>query len=499
MPSPEDVESIALAELPRTRASHELARVDSKATVDVYPLASGSTSRNASNPDVAVEDDDTAQLNESSLAPVDGGWRAWSFLIAAFVVELAIWGFPNAFGVFLEAYLRDTSLVNQPHAMSLLPLAGTLSSGIIFCTGALTYPLSTRYPYYRRHAMWIGVVVCWAALFGASFAKKLCVSELVFFQGVLYALGASILYAPAMSYMAEWFARRRGLASGVIDAGTAAGGLIFPLFLPQVIEAHGTALTLRYISYGFLATMIPTLAMIKPRLPERRAALRGPGPRASTDKSWMTSGQFWLVVVANTVQGFAYFLPGVWLPTYASALNISASKASLTVAILNGASLLSRLALGTLSDYFAPWLLAAITLSTASLATFIFWGVIGHALAGLLVFGLSFGIVAGGWTSLWTGFLRPVVKEDRNLYMTLMGILMCTRGLGNVLSTPLATALSSGSGINATAAVHTGFAVAGGKYKDMIVYVGTCFAAAAVIAAVGLGREMIVKRRLAEQ
>lgn len=77
---------------------------------------------------------------------------------------------------------------------------------------------------------------------------------------------------------------------------------------------------------------------------------------------------------------------------------------------LTGASLLSRLALGTLSDYFAPWLLAAITLSTASLATFILWGVIGHALAGLLVFGLSYGIVAGGWTSLWTGFLRPVVS-----------------------------------------------------------------------------------------
>ncbi|KZV73163.1 hypothetical protein PENSPDRAFT_663195 [Peniophora sp. CONT] len=91
-------------------------------------------------------------------------------------------------------------------------------------------------------------------------------------------------------------------------------------------------------------------------------------------------------------------------------------------------------------------------------------------------------------------------EEDRSLYMTLMGILMCTRGLGNVLSTPLATALSSGgSGFNATAAVHTGFAVAGGKYKDMIVYVGSCFAAAAVIAVVGLGREWVVKKRATGQ
>ena len=84
------------------------------------------------------------------------------------------------------------------------------------------------------------------------------------------------------------------------------------------------------------------------------------------------------------------------------------------MSLASGASLLSRLALGTLSDYFASWLLAAITLTTASLTTFIFWGVIGHELAGLLVYGFSFGIVAGGWTSLWTGFLRPIVSKYRH-------------------------------------------------------------------------------------
>ena len=72
------------------------------------------------------------------------------------------------------------------------------------------------------------------------------------------------------------------------------------------------------------------------------------------------------------------------------------------------------MALGTLSDYFASWLLAAITLTTASLTTFVFWGAIGHELAGLLVYGFSFGIVAGGWTSLWTGFLRPIVSKYRH-------------------------------------------------------------------------------------
>ncbi|EEC00060.1 hypothetical protein MPER_00081, partial [Moniliophthora perniciosa FA553] len=38
--------------------------------------------------------------------------------------------------------------------------------------------------------------------------------------------------------MSEWFVCRRGLANGVISAGTAAGGLIFPLFLPLLISSQ---------------------------------------------------------------------------------------------------------------------------------------------------------------------------------------------------------------------------------------------------------------------
>lgn len=88
----------------------------------------------------------------SSLAPVDGGSAAWSFvgfvlsvrihdtnplqLLSAFLVETIVWGFPNAFGSFLDAYLKDTTYSTQKHANLLLPLIGTLSSGIIYCSGS---------------------------------------------------------------------------------------------------------------------------------------------------------------------------------------------------------------------------------------------------------------------------------------------------------------------------------------------------------------------------
>ena len=61
-------------------------------------------------------------------------------LAGASFVEGVVWGFSNAFGLFLEAYLGDPKFASQPHAASLLPLIGPLSSGIIHCSGV--YPRS---------------------------------------------------------------------------------------------------------------------------------------------------------------------------------------------------------------------------------------------------------------------------------------------------------------------------------------------------------------------
>lgn len=59
-------------------------------------------------------------------------------LAAAFVVEGIVWGFPKAFGVLLDVYMQNPTFANQPHASSLLPLIGTFSNGIIYCSGALS-------------------------------------------------------------------------------------------------------------------------------------------------------------------------------------------------------------------------------------------------------------------------------------------------------------------------------------------------------------------------
>lgn len=60
-------------------------------------------------------------------------------LVAAFLVESFVWGFPNAYGAFLVAYLKDPGFSSQKHAISLLPLVGPLASGIMYCASTSSY------------------------------------------------------------------------------------------------------------------------------------------------------------------------------------------------------------------------------------------------------------------------------------------------------------------------------------------------------------------------
>ncbi|EPQ51106.1 MFS general substrate transporter [Gloeophyllum trabeum ATCC 11539] len=398
-------------------------------------------------------------INGTTLAPVDRGFGAWSFLVAAFFVQAIVWGFPNSSGVFLASYLNDPRFNLQKDSSSLLPFVGTLSSGIIYCSGKVI-PSSV-------------------------------VNQLIILQGVIYAIGGSLLWHPCISYMSEWFVARRGLANGMMFAGTSIAGLFLPLILPSLLNRFGAPSTLRILSIVILGMLIPLLPFVKGRLPESR--VHGPNARL-TDWSWTRNRVFWLVLAVNTIQGFAYFVPIIWLPTFAMGLRVNGTDSALPVALLNGGSVFGRLVLGILADRYNPWVLGSMTCISISLATFVLWGVLSDNIAALITYGIAYGGLAGGWSSLWTGFIRPIAKDDPTLSTYIYGLLMFSRGFGNVVSTPISTSLSRGYPPNAMNG-KTGFDVAGGRFEKMIVYVGTCFASAAVVALAGWAVEKSGPRR----
>ena len=141
-------------------------------------------------------------------------------------------------------------------------------------------------------------------------------------------MSVALLYAPCISFMAEWFVARRGLANGTIfcgnspsflysspdsshSTGTAVGGLILPIVQPKLISAYGTSATLRILGIAMAVILVPLLPFLKGRLPNIRQA-HGPTPRL---KHPLLSFGFIMLMLVNTLQSLAYFVPLVWLPS----------------------------------------------------------------------------------------------------------------------------------------------------------------------------------------
>ena len=95
--------------------------------------------------------------------------------------------------------------------------------------------------------------------------------------------------------------------------GAALGGVILPLVLPPLISSYGPQKALRFLAITFTSLLVPALPFVKGRLPELRSRVTGPGPRG-TARGWLRQKIFWLTIGINTLQGFGYFVPILWLP-----------------------------------------------------------------------------------------------------------------------------------------------------------------------------------------
>jgi MFS family permease len=120
-----------------------------------------------------------------------------------------------------------------------------------------------------------------------------------------------MLYNPSIYYMSEWFVARRGLALGVIYAGTATGGLFLPLILPNLIDKYGPDKTLRIFSVVSFVALVPFLPFLKGRLPAAKAYAPTSARNAAASAgvmTWMRDSNFQLLMIANTLQGFGKFV-----------------------------------------------------------------------------------------------------------------------------------------------------------------------------------------------
>lgn len=101
----------------------------------------------------------------------------------------------------------------------------------MYTIGIFLFPVYQKWPRLRNMSPYAGLLIIAAALIAASFASK--VWHLILTQGVLYALGGSMVYYPTMLFLDEWFIRRKGFAFGIMWVSS----LLFTNRLPEATKS----------------------------------------------------------------------------------------------------------------------------------------------------------------------------------------------------------------------------------------------------------------------
>ncbi|KAI0635227.1 MFS general substrate transporter [Trametes polyzona] len=414
------------------------------------------------------------------LAPLDRGVRAWTFCACGFVVEMMVWGFLFSYGIFQEYYTSHPPFNTSSQVA--IAAVGTVGLGIQYGEVLFLSVLFRKYPDYMRPAMWCALVLYFVCLVGSSFATK--VWQLILLQGVGLGFSGGFMYLPVMILLPQWFSERRGLAGGIIFAGTGVGGFVFPFMLNTLLNNVGLRWTLRI--WAIMTCVSTGIAFfgVRPRVPiaKYRDGQRRPlAPRMESFKSPL----FLSFSLTCLIQGLSYFPVSLYIASFTQTL-ATPLAATVALALFNSAGVVGQVALGYLTDRVPyPWVMCASALGSA-LAAFFLWGfAAGPAL--IYPFAVVFGALSGGFSSVWPNAAVDCAgRSPENADITYAGTALF-KGVSAVVG-PIVSGLllEAGKGSGSGSLGH-GFGRAG--YGAVEIFVGSC------ALATGLGSIVVASTR----
>ncbi|KAI1477812.1 major facilitator superfamily domain-containing protein [Daldinia eschscholtzii] len=367
------------------------------------------------------------------LKPVDRGRDAWTVLIAGVVFEAMFWGFPMCFGVFQNYY---SDLPEFKGDTANIPMIGTLAQALYYLGAPFSALFTRKYLKYRRHQILAGWPLCILGLMAASFTSS--VNGLIGTQGFLYGLGFVTLTYPIISMLNEWWVVRKGMAFGLISASSGVTGTFMPSIIDLLLRNYGYRTTLRACAIALLILTAPLIPLFKCRLPVSEHV-----NLAKINWSLLKRPLFWIYGSAILIQGLGFFLPVVFLPSYAKSINISSTNAALLLAVMCATQVLGQFAFGYMSDKkLSVGFLSFICCVAAAAASLALWG-LGKSMALLAVYSLVYGFFGFGFSTLRVA-MGQAVDNDPSAVFALYAIFVFLQGTGNILVGPFSIALLTG-------------------------------------------------------
>ncbi|KAK1762769.1 MFS general substrate transporter [Phialemonium atrogriseum] len=361
------------------------------------------------------------------------------------------WGFINSFGIFQTYY--TTALSHSPSDISWI---GSIQVFLLFFVGTAT-GRATDAGYFRQ-VFFLGSAFQVLGIFATASATSYW--QILLSQGVCMGLGNGCLFAPTMTVVSTYFARRRYFAMGLVATGSATGGLVFPSMARQLLPSAGFPWTMRAIGFVQLASLVVANTFLRPRIPPRRT-----GPLVEwaafreLEYTFYAAGSFFIFLgVYFAFYYLASFSRDIIGMSYTDSLNL--------ILVINGMGILGRLGPNLLADRVGPINVFIPTAMVAGVCVFCWLAV--RDVAGMYVWTVFYGIVGGGIQSLFPAGLSSLTPDLRRAGVR-MGMVFTINSFAVLAGPPIAGRLVTAAGgsyvgaqgfAGAALLVGTGFLVA---------------------------------------
>jgi hypothetical protein len=121
---------------------------------------------------------------------------------------------------------------------------------------------------YFRPTIMVGIVFQLVGIFTMSVAKIYW--QLLLTQGICTGIGGGIFFVPIVGLCNTYFAKRRGLALGIVTSGNSAKGIVYPIIVRQLLRKIGFAWTVHVLDFFNIISLAVVIAFMRPRLPSRK-------------------------------------------------------------------------------------------------------------------------------------------------------------------------------------------------------------------------------------
>ncbi|KAF8476175.1 major facilitator superfamily domain-containing protein [Kalaharituber pfeilii] len=361
----------------------------------------------------------------------DGGTQAWLVVLGGFLTYFATFGYLNSFGTYQAYYTEDLLSYRTPSDIAWI---GSIQLFFLFFGGMIFGPM---FDAYGAKILFIpGTLIYVASFMFQSLSKEYY--QLMLSQGIMFGIGDAMLFYPTISSVSHWFDRRRGLALGIVVAGSSLGGVAWPILIEALIKRINYAWAVRISGFICLAFLVPSIFMVRGRLPPNKGKQADGGINGQVIKDIFKDGRYTWFVGGTFLVFWGMFIPFYYLPDYGKSHGMTATEANYLLAYLNAGSLVGRVLSGLLADKLGRFnisFLCALFSSVLLLAL--------HRMdkpSSIIAFSVLYGFLSGGLISLQSACVSQITSNIAQVGLKI-GLMMALCSLVALTGPPIAGAI----------------------------------------------------------